>query len=258
MKRILKLITLGLLIPSIALADPELRREKNLATKIPFQIRNSSTGALISGATGLDCEYSQFADGTTPGTFADVAGTETEIATNTGLYYVPMTASEMNSDMVILQCKSSSTNAMTDVIYINTKYGTVLTNSSGQLDASTIQDTSFVPTGAFQAGSTTTSLVLAAAQNVINVGQQICVASGTCAQRCCEVTAYSGSSTDTATCALGCAPSAADTYVVGGIATSSGQVWDTTQSAHTNAGTFGKYLDRSVSTSGSSSPIRKW
>lgn len=137
-----------------AFAGPDYRRKKNTATKLYFEIRNSSTGALITGATGLDCEYTPFADGTNPGAtaFADFAGAEAEVA-STGTYYVPATTTEMNSDYILYQCKSSSTNAMTWTATVDTVHGTVLTNASGQLDADT------VPASALAADGTLASVV---------------------------------------------------------------------------------------------------
>lgn len=147
------LLSVFLCVPQ-AFAGPDYRRQKNKATKLYFEIRNSSTGALISGATGLDCEFTPFADGTNPGAtaFADFSGAEAEVA-STGTYYVPATQGEMNSDYVLYQCKSSSTNAMTWTATVDTIHGNVLTNASGQLDADTI------PPSALAADGTLASVV---------------------------------------------------------------------------------------------------
>ena len=120
---------------SSAMAQVELRRQKNTATRIVFPIRNSSTGATITGATGLDCEIDEFSDGANPTGFTDCTNEATEIG-STGIYYVNLTASETNTDYAIIQEKSSSSNAVTATVLINTKHGTVFTDSSGNLSGS--------------------------------------------------------------------------------------------------------------------------
>jgi hypothetical protein len=87
---------------------------KNQAFRVTFPIwKNDST--LITGATGLDSEVSK--DG---GTFADCTNEATEIATSSGIYYLDLTASEMNADTVAVIVKSSSTGAVTTVLTLYT------------------------------------------------------------------------------------------------------------------------------------------
>jgi hypothetical protein len=72
-----------------------------------------NTGALNSGAAGLDSEISK--DG---GTMTDCTNEATEIAASSGHYFLDLTATEMNADCVVVQIKSSTTNAVTRTIVI--------------------------------------------------------------------------------------------------------------------------------------------
>lgn len=80
---------------------------KNTAYRVTFPIFDN-TGALVTGAAGLDSEVSK--DG---GTFADCTNEATEIATASGIYYLDLTASEMNADTVAVIVKTSTTDAKT-------------------------------------------------------------------------------------------------------------------------------------------------
>lgn len=83
---------------------------KNTAFRVYFDLR-LNTGALNSGAAGLDSERSL--DG---GTFADCTNEATELAASSGHYYLDLTAAEMNADCVVIQIKSSTANAVTRTI----------------------------------------------------------------------------------------------------------------------------------------------
>lgn len=160
MKKIFSLV-LALLITAVsAHAEVELRRQKNVATRYLVGIRNSSTGVLITGATGLDTECDTWTDSTNPDGFADATNEATEIG-STGVYYVNLTQSEMNFDYIVCQTKSSSSNAMTAIVFIDTTHGTVLTNSSGQLSTGTIAAASF-SAGAIDASAIATDAIGAA------------------------------------------------------------------------------------------------
>ena len=80
---------------------------KNQAYRITFPILDAD-GDLVTGATGLDSEVSK--DG---GTFADATSEATEIATASGMYYLDLTATEMNADTVAIIVKTSSSGAKT-------------------------------------------------------------------------------------------------------------------------------------------------
>lgn len=85
---------------------------KNKALRITFPIFDAD-GDLVTGATGLDSEISK--DG---GTFTDCTNEATEIATSSGMYYLDLTATEMNADTVAVIVKTSSTGAKTTPIVI--------------------------------------------------------------------------------------------------------------------------------------------
>lgn len=92
--------------------------KKNTAFDLYFEIRNASTGAVISGAAGLDSERS--IDGAA---FSDCTNEATEIG-STGIYKLALTSGEMNGDVIIVQTKSSTTNAMTVVNVLYTTEST--------------------------------------------------------------------------------------------------------------------------------------
>jgi hypothetical protein len=80
---------------------------KNQAYRVTFPILDAD-GDLVTGATGLDSEVSK--DG---GAFADATSEATEIATASGMYYLDLTATEMNADTVAVIVKTSSSGAKT-------------------------------------------------------------------------------------------------------------------------------------------------
>ena len=85
---------------------------KNTAFRAYFDLR-LNTGALNPGAAGLDSEVSK--DG---GTMTDCTNEATEIATSSGHYFLDLTATEMNADSVVVQVKSTTTNAVTRTLII--------------------------------------------------------------------------------------------------------------------------------------------
>jgi hypothetical protein len=85
---------------------------KNKAFRITFPILDAG-GDLVANGAGLDSEISK--DG---GTFADCTNEATEISTSSGMYFLDLTASEMNADTVALIIKSSSTGAKSTVLVI--------------------------------------------------------------------------------------------------------------------------------------------
>lgn len=96
---------------------------KNQAYRISFPILDAD-GDLVTGATGLDSEVSK--DG---GTFADVTAEATEIATSSGMYFLDLTAAEMNADTVAIIVKTSSSGAKTTPIVL-------YPNEDGDIDVS--------------------------------------------------------------------------------------------------------------------------
>lgn len=94
----------------MAASDAKLFPTKNTAFRVTFPIYDN-TGALVSGAAGLDSEVS--IDG---GTFTDCTNEATEIATSSGIYYLDLTAGEMNGDTIAILVKTSTTDAKTTVL----------------------------------------------------------------------------------------------------------------------------------------------
>lgn len=84
---------------------------KGTAYRLYFPIQNSS-GALVSGAAGLDSEVSIDA-----GAFADCTNEATEIGTS-GWYYLDLTAGEMNGDSICISVKTSTSGALTTPIWL--------------------------------------------------------------------------------------------------------------------------------------------
>ena len=80
---------------------------KNQAFRVTFPLFDND-GDLVTGAASLDSEVSK--DG---GTFADCTNEATEIATASGIYYLDLTATEMNADTVAVIVKTTTTDAKT-------------------------------------------------------------------------------------------------------------------------------------------------
>ena len=98
----------------MAATDAKAVPVKNSAYRITFPILDAD-GDLVSGATGLDSEVS--IDGAA---FADCTNEATEIATSSGMYYLDLTASEMNGDTIAILVKTSSSGAKTTPIVLYT------------------------------------------------------------------------------------------------------------------------------------------
>jgi len=109
----------------------EVSRQINVATRIVFPIVDAD-GDTVTGAAGLDSESTTWADGSNPGAFADLTNEATEIGT-TGIYYLILTAAEMNFDYIAVQVKTTTTGAKTQHILINTRFAPIA-NASGRVD----------------------------------------------------------------------------------------------------------------------------
>lgn len=96
----------------MAASDARPIPRKNVAFRATFPIYDAD-GDLVTGATGLDSEVSK--DG---GTFADATSEATELATSSGVYYLDLTADEMNADTVAIIVKTSSSGAKTTVLVL--------------------------------------------------------------------------------------------------------------------------------------------
>jgi hypothetical protein len=96
----------------------EFRRTKNVDTRVVFPIQKTD-GTFITGATGLDSEYALLgAHGGAAPTWTDCTHEATEIGT-TGMYYLDVSAAEINDDYAAIQIKSTSTGAITQVLLFN-------------------------------------------------------------------------------------------------------------------------------------------
>lgn len=85
---------------------------KNTAYRVVFPLLDAD-GDLVTGAAGLDSEISK-----DQGTFTDCTNEATEIATASGMYYLDLTATEMNADCVAIIVKTSTTGAKTTPIVL--------------------------------------------------------------------------------------------------------------------------------------------
>ena len=117
----------------------ELVRQKNVATCIAFPIVDAD-GDAVSGAADLDSEIDTWSDDATTSGFGNCSAEATEIGSS-GVYYLLLTAEEMNADYIYVQAKTSTTGAKTQHILIRTMTGDPLelatTESGRQIDVET-------------------------------------------------------------------------------------------------------------------------
>lgn len=95
----------------MAASDARPVPRKNTAYRVTFPILDAD-GDLVSAAASLDSEVSKDA-----GNFADCTSEATEIQ-STGIYYLDLTADEMNADTVVVQVKTGTAGAKTTVLVI--------------------------------------------------------------------------------------------------------------------------------------------
>jgi hypothetical protein len=86
---------------------------KNKAFRVTFPIFDAD-GDLVTGATTPDSEISK--DG---GTFVDCTNEATEIATASGMYFLDLTATEMNADCVVIVVKTATAGAKSTPIVLH-------------------------------------------------------------------------------------------------------------------------------------------
>jgi hypothetical protein len=91
----------------MASTDAKILPIKNQAYRVTFPIMDAD-GDLVTAATALDSEVSK--DG---GTFVDCTSEATEIATGSGIYFLDLTAAEMNADTTAVIVKTTSVGAKT-------------------------------------------------------------------------------------------------------------------------------------------------
>nr|AKH46573.1 hypothetical protein [uncultured marine virus] len=86
--------------------------QKAVAYRVTFPVFDND-GDLVTGAASLDSEVSK--DG---GAFADCTNEATEIASSSGIYFLDLTAAELNADTVCIIVKTTSTDAKTTPIIL--------------------------------------------------------------------------------------------------------------------------------------------
>lgn len=84
--------------------------KRGVAFTVVFPILDAD-GDLVTGAADLDSEISKDL-----GTFADCDNEATEIATNSGMYYLTLTTTEMEADIIGIIIKTSTSGAKTTPI----------------------------------------------------------------------------------------------------------------------------------------------
>jgi len=135
---------------------------KNQAYRVTFPILDAD-GDLVTGATALDSEVSQDA-----GTFADCTNEATEIATASGMYYLDLTAAEMNADTVAVIVKTTSAGAKTTpiVLYPRDTGDLKVTMEAGGIAAASFAagaiDAAAIATGAIDADAIAADAITAA------------------------------------------------------------------------------------------------
>lgn len=85
---------------------------KNTAYRVAFPGMKND-GTLITSGTGMDSEVSK-----DQGTFADCTNEATEIASSSGIYYLDLSSTEMNADMVIVKCTWTNSGALPTVVVL--------------------------------------------------------------------------------------------------------------------------------------------
>ena len=195
---------------------------KNAAYRVTFPIFDND-GDLVAGAAALDSEISK--DG---GTFADCTNEATQIATNSGMYFLDLTAAEMNADTVAIIVKTSSSDAKTTPIVLYPEEagdirvdvtqidgdGTAAQNlrlSAGEMVQGTVDTATFTPTATqFEADDITE----ATAEHFRDAS--LIWTSGALKQQRTEITAYAlvGGKGKFTVAAMTEAPANNDTFII--------------------------------------------
>ena len=210
--------------------------KKGVAYRVTFPIFDND-GDLVSGAAGLDSEISK--DG---GTFVDVTAEATQIATASGMYFLDLTATEMNADTVAIIVKTTTPDAKTTPIVLYpeeagdirvdvTEWKGVAPNAlvSGRVDsrpgamATGVITASAIAANAIGAGELAADAVNEIADQVWNEAKSGHVVAGSFGE---EVQAHALSSE-----IPGAAPTAA---------ANADAVWDELKAGHVGVGSFGE------------------
>jgi hypothetical protein len=103
----------------------------NARYRAVFPIRDND-GDLVTGAAALDSEASQ-----DQGTFADCTNEATEIATASGLYYLDLIATELDTKCTAVIVKTTTTDAKTTALILHPRRFPVLRTGTAQAGAAT-------------------------------------------------------------------------------------------------------------------------
>lgn len=124
---------------------------KNQAFRVMFPIIDND-GDIITGAAGLDSEISKDC-----GAMADCTNEASEI-TGSGMYYLDLTATEMNADSVVIIVKTTTTDAKTTPLVLypaeNGDIPVDVTMVSGDATAATNMEADYDGTGYNKSAST--------------------------------------------------------------------------------------------------------
>lgn len=115
----------------MAASDGQPWPVKNKAWCVVFPILDAD-GDLVTGAADLDSEISKDL-----GAFTDCTSEATEIATSSGVYYLNLSATEMNADVVSIIVKTSTPGAKTTVLTVYPVEIKELTGIAGFADGTT-------------------------------------------------------------------------------------------------------------------------
>jgi hypothetical protein len=230
----------------MAASDARFVPVRNAAYRVTFPILDAD-GDLVAGAASLDSEVSK--DG---GTFADCTNEATEIAAASGMYFLDLTATEMDADTVAVIVKTGTAGAKTTPIVLYTaardvddlafptvsgrsidvtatgEVGVDLDNAAGTLDAAQF-GAGFITSTKFAAGAVDAAAIADGAIDAATFAAGAITAAAV------------------ATDAIGAAELAADavTEIANAVAapaaaTIADAVWDETRAGHVTAGTFGE------------------
>ncbi len=168
----------------------------NARFRVVFAILDAD-GDPVTGAASLDSEVSQ-----DQGTFADATNEATEIATSSGIYYLDLISTELDTKCTAVRVQTSTSGAKT----------TVLTLYPVRLSP--------IHTGTAQAGASTTITLASGASAVDDYynGTYVNITNNTPTNalgQCRRITDYTGSSrVATVEAAWGTNPSSSSTYEV--------------------------------------------
>ena len=188
---------------------------KNQAYQVTFPIFDAD-GDLVAGATGLDSEISK-----DNGTFADCTNEATQLATASGMYYLDLTQTEMNADVVAIIIKSSEGKTTPIVLYpaepadipVDAQAISGSTNAADRMEASILT----VVSGAAQAGTLSTTQMttnLTEATDDHFNGRIIIWLDNALANQATNITDYDGASKMLTYTAVTEAPQAGDTFII--------------------------------------------